>query len=327
MKRRAFLASTGAVAIWPSAAAAQLAKPWRVGFLSGRDRPASIESDAHGAFLKGMRDLGHVEGTDYAMEWRFASGDFSRLHALAAELVEAKADIIVTSPAQATRAAQDATRTIPIVFAYVSNPVASGFVASLARPGANITGLSVQLTDAAPKQIELLQEVVPGLSRVAVLSNPANAGSALLADTIRAAVEQAGLILIRVTASNPQETEVAIAAAGQQRAGAMIAVADPFFASQRHRIAELALAHSLPTMFADPDYVSAGGLLSYGEPFAGFMHRAAYYVDRIMRGTKPADLPVEQPRKFGLTVSLKSANKLGLTIPVSVLARADEVIE
>ncbi len=327
MKRRVFLVSAGALAMWPRGAVAQRAKPWRVGFLSGRNRPASLDIDAHGAFLRGMRDLGHAEGTDYVMEWRFAGGDFSRLHPLAAELVEAKVDIIVTSPAQATKAAQDTTRTIPIVFAYVSNPVASGFVASLARPGANITGLSVQLTDVAPKQIELLQEVVPGLTRVAVLSNPANAGSALLADSIHAAVENAGLILIRVTARNPQETEAALAAARGRKAGAMITVPDPFFASQRHRIAEMALTHGLPTIFGDPDYVSAGGLLSYGEPIAGFFHRAAYYVDRILKGTNPADLPVEQPRKFNLTVSLKTAEKLGLTIPISVIARADEVIE
>ncbi len=328
MKRRAFITLLGgAAAAWPLAARAQQRKLWHVGFLSGRARPQSIEGDAHGAFLQGMRALGYEEGRDFVVEWRFAGGDFQRLPALAAELIALKADVLVTSPAIATRAAQQATSTIPIVFAYVSDPVASGLVKSLAQPGGNVTGLAVQQTDVAPKQLQLLKQTLPRFARVAVLSNPSNAGSAVLVRSVHAAVEHTGLGLVPLTATTLPEIRTAIADLKTQNADALMSLPDPFFASQRRQIAEIAIEHRMPTMFGDPDYVEAGGLMSYGDRLASFIRQTAYYVDQIFKGTKPADLPVQQPIKFELVINLKTAKAIGVEIPAILQAVADQVIE
>jgi putative tryptophan/tyrosine transport system substrate-binding protein len=326
MRRRDFIGVLGGVAAWPVAPYAQ-GKVWRIGFLSGRSKPNTLDRDPHGALLEGMRQLGYTENKDYAMEWRFAAGDFTRLPALAADLVQSKVDVIVTSPAIATRAAQQATSTIPIVFAYVSDPVASGLVASLPRPGGNITGLAVQQTDIAPKQLQLLKQILPQLSRVAVLSNPTNAGSAVLVRRVHAAVEQASMTLLSVTASTTSAIEAEFAEVSRQKADALISLPDPFFASQRELIARIAVSHQVPAMFGDPDYVEAGGFISYGDRLASFIRQTAYYVDQIIKGAKAADLPVQQPTKFELAVNLKAAQALGLKVPDIMLAIADQVIE
>jgi putative ABC transport system substrate-binding protein len=329
MKRREFITLTaGAAATWPLAARAQSAKTMRrVGFLSGRARPEAFENDAHGGFLRGMRELGFVEGTDFEMEWRFAAGKFERLPELAAELVRSNVNVIVSSPAAASLAASKATSTIPIVFVYVSNPVALGLVASLAKPGGNVTGLSVQLTDAAPKWVQLLSEVGTDLRRVAVLANPSNPGSVALVKSVHAAVEQAHMVLEPLEASNAQQLDDVFASIGTDGARGLIVMPDPFFASQQARIAALALKHRLPSMFGDPGFVEAGGLASYGDPLASFMKRAAFYVERIFKGANPSELPVQQPTRFAFAVNLKTAAALGLTIPPTLLVLADQVIE
>jgi putative ABC transport system substrate-binding protein len=329
MKRRQFIAGFAGtiVATLGAARAQQTGKIRRVGFLSGRARPESFETDAHGAFLSGMRDFGYVEGRDFAMEWRFAAGQFDRLPALAAELVSSNVDVIVSSPAAASVAAKNATPVIPIIFVYVSNPVALGLVASLARPGGNVTGLSVQLTDAAPKWLQLLSEAVPGLTRVAVVANPANAGSVALVKSVHAALEQTRIALWPINASTPQELEDGFAATRNGTIGGVLVLPDPFFASQKGRIAGLALKHQMPSMFADPDFVEAGGLMSYGDPLGNFMKRAAYYVDQVFKGAKLPDLPVQQPTGFEFAVNLKTAALLGLKLPPTLIAVADRVIE
>lgn len=332
MKRREFIAGIGGAAASPlflplAAGAQQPAKIWRVGFLSGRAPPESFKSDAHGAFLLGMRDLGLVEGRDFVMEWRFAAGNFERLPDLAADLVRANVDVIVSSPAAASLAARNATSTIPVVFVYVSNPIALGLVSSLAKPGGNVTGLSVQLTDAAPKWLQLMSEVVPNLSRAAVLANPSNSGSAALVKSVHAALEQARVAISPVNASNEQQLEDGFAAMKGSATGGLIVLPDPFFASQRARIASLALMYRLPSVFGDPGFVEAGGLMSYGDPLGAFMKRAAFYVEKILKGAKAWDLPVQQPTTFQLVINLKTAATLGLTVPATLVAVADQVIE
>lgn len=302
-------------------------RAWRVGFLSGRARPSSFEGDAHGAFLEGMRELGYAEGREFVMEWRFAAGDFSRLPELATELVRAGVDVIVTSPAIATRAARDATRTIPVVFAYVSNPVASGLVESLANPGGNVTGLAVQQSDISPKQVELLAQAAPHVTRIAVLANPDNQGSAVLRNSVHEAVEKAGLVVISLPATNTTEIDRRIAGANGASDTALISLPDPFFASQRQSIAAFAIQARMPSMFGEPDYTRAGGLMSYGDPLAKFIRRTAYYVDRIMRGASAHELPVEQPTRFHFAVNLSTAKALALDLPPPLLVLADEAIE
>jgi putative ABC transport system substrate-binding protein len=310
-----------------TAHAQQADKIRRVGFFSGRPQPASIENDAHGAFVQGLRELGYTEGRDFVIEWRFAAGKFERLPEMAAELVKSNVNVIVSSPAAASIAAKQATSTIPVVFVYVSNPVASGLVVSLSHPGRNVTGLSVQLTDAAPKWLQLLSEVVPGLRKIAVVANPANPGSAALVESVRVAMSGAGIAPSPVNASTPQELDDGFAVAASAGIGGVLVLPDPFFASQRTRIAELALKHRIPSMFGDPDFVEAGGLMSYGDPLRNFMKRAAFYVDQIFKGKKPSELPVQQPTTFEMAVNLRTAALLGLTIPPTVVAVADRVLE
>jgi putative ABC transport system substrate-binding protein len=261
------------------------------------------------------------------MEWRFAGGDFGRLPDLARELVRANVDVIVTSPAIASRAAADATATIPVVFAYVSNPVASGLVQSLAKPGANVTGLAVQQSDISPKQVELLAQAAPRVSRIAVLANPTNEGSAVLRTSVHEAVEKAGLTVVPLPAASVDEIERAIGALKGRSDTALIGLPDPFFAAERQRIAHAAIEAGVPSMFGEPDYAHAGGLMSYGDPLAKFIGRTAYYVDRILKGANPAELPVEQPTQFHFAINLRTAKALGLDISPVLLVLASEVIE
>ncbi len=307
--------------------AQQPTRVWRIGILSVRSRPGSFQGDSYGAFLKGLRELGYVEGKNIVIEWRFAEGKYERLPDLAAELVGLKVDVLAVVNTAVIRAARQATGTIPIVMLTSSDPVGSGFVASLARPGGNITGLSNVIGDIAPKYVELLTIVVPKLSRVAVLLNPANTQHRSTFSNIQTAAANAGIKAFPVEAETAQQVESAFAAMVQQRAGAMIVAIDARFTDYLPQIVGLAARNRMPAMFPERGYVESGGLMSYGQDFAESYRRAAAYVDKIFKGAKPAELPVEQPTKFELVINRKTAKALGLTIPQELLLRADKVIE
>jgi putative tryptophan/tyrosine transport system substrate-binding protein len=327
MKRRQFIMLLGgAAAAWPLAARAQRpGKVWRIGFPLAL--PREDFSRLYAGFHQGMQELGYVEGKDFVIEWRSAEGRYERLPEIVAELVRLNVDIIVTGLTAAIRPLQQATSTIPIVMAYSVDPVGNGFVASLARPGGNITGLTGSTDDTAPKQLELLAAVVVSPSRIALLGNPDSPTYPPVRKSALEAAKKAGLLLVTVEARNPQETENAFAAFVTHRAQAVMVASDAIFLQQRQRIAELALANRLPTMFPQSDYVEAGGLMSYGENYFDFFRRAASFVDKIFKGAKPGDLPIEQPTKFHLVINRKTADALGVTISPQLYIFADEVIE
>jgi putative ABC transport system substrate-binding protein len=276
-----------------------------------------------------MRDLGYIEGKNLVIEWRFADNKPDRLPDLAAELARLSVDVLITAATLPTLAAQKATTTIPIVMVSVGDPVRSGLIKSLARPGGNITGLSNLTTDAGPKRLELLLEMVPSLGRVAILvnpDNPANYKGGRESPTL-AAAQQRRVELLRVEARAPQEIDGAFSAIRGQKADVLMVSGDPLFGQNLARIAELAVKNRLPSIYAFPEYAEAGGLMSYGVSFIEQYRRAPAYVDRILKGAKPADLPVEQPTKFELVINRRTARALGLTIPQSLLTSADKVIE
>jgi putative ABC transport system substrate-binding protein len=325
--RRKLLVTLGAGALAfaapPGSFGQQQGKVWRVGILSPTS--ASLSSPNTGAFLKGMRELGYVEGKNLVIEWRFADGKLERLPGLAAELVQLKVDIIVTAGSPAISAAQKATSTIPIVMASAGDPVGSRFVKSLARPGGNITGFSNMAGDIAAKFIDLLRSVVPKLSRVAMLTPATTYGE--LSKSVQAAAQKAGVKTLVAEASTPQEIENAFSMMVREKADAVFVGSPIVFAQQHRQIAELALKYRMPSLFQDRVTVEAGGLMSYGQKLTDSYQRSATYVDKILKGAKPGDLPVEQPVSFELVVNLKTAKALGLTIPQSLLLRADEVIQ
>jgi putative ABC transport system substrate-binding protein len=302
--------------------AQQPGKVWRVGFLSPTS--TSLSSSNTNAFLKGMRELGYVEGRNLVIEWRFADGKLERLLGLAAELVQLKVDVIVAGGSAAIGAAQKATTTIPIVMAIAGDPVGGGFVQNLARPGGNITGLSSLGGDIGPKQFDLLYSVVPKLSRLAVLT-PNSTYSPRL-QSVQAAAKKAGVKTLVAEALTPQAIENAFSVMVRENADAVIVGSPATFAQQHGRIAELALKHRIPSMFADRVAVEGGGLMSYGQKITDFYLRSGSYVDKILKGAKPGDLPVEQPVSFEFVMNLKTAKALGLTIPQTILLRADEVV-
>jgi putative ABC transport system substrate-binding protein len=317
------LVALGAAACSRASFAQQPGKVWRVGFLSPTS--ASLSSSNTNAFLKGMRELGYVEGKNLVIEWRFADGKLERLPGLAAELVQLKVDVIVTLGSPAISAAQKATTTIPIVMTSAGDPVGSGFVKSLARPGGNITGLSNMAGDIAAKFIDLLRSVVPKLSRVAMLTPSTTYGE--LSKSVQAAAQKAGVKTLMAEASTPQEIENAFAMMVREKADAVFVGSPAVFAQQHRQIAELALKYRLPSLFQDRVNVEVGGLMSYGQKLTDNYLRSATYVDKIFKGAKPGDLAVEQPVSFELVVNLKTAKALGLTISQSLLLRADEVIQ
>jgi putative ABC transport system substrate-binding protein len=284
-------------------------------------------SRRHGAFREGLRELGYVEGQNIVIESRWAEGNYDRLPGLAAELVSLKVDVIVTYAPPAIQAAKQATGAIPIVMAVVIEPVATGFVASLARPGGNITGLSLMAPELVGKQLEILKEVVPKVSRVALLGNPANAGTAPQVRHAQDAAQAFGVRLQTLEVRGPSEIDSAFGAMTRERAGAVIVLVDAMLVDHRTQIADLATKRRLPAVYGITDHAEAGGLMAYGANVNDRFRRAAYYVDRILKGAKPADLPVEQPTKFELIINLKAAKQIGLTIPPNVLARADRVIK
>jgi ABC-type uncharacterized transport system substrate-binding protein len=306
-----------------STGAQQPTKIPRVGHLS-----AGVASDParQEAFRQGLRELGYVEGKNIVIEWRFAEGKSEHVSALAAELVRLKVDVIVTSGPGATRPAKEATNTIPIVMAQDNDPVANGFVASLARPGGNITGLSTLSAQLSGKRLELLKEVLPRLSRVAVFDNSTSGNVEVRKETEHAA-GALGLKLQYLEVRSPKDIETAFREAGKSRADAILMLPNQIHFSQRTRIADLAIKNRLPVIYGRPEYVEAGGLMNYGVSFTDLDRRAAIYVDKILKGAKPAELPVEQPTKFEMVINLKTAKQIGLTIPPNVLARADKVIK
>jgi putative tryptophan/tyrosine transport system substrate-binding protein len=329
MKRREFIAGLGGVAAWPAVAPAQQAgKVWRIGFLTPRSRPAPTGHDAFSdAFIQGMNELGYSEGKNLVVEWRYADGDYTRLAGFADELVGMNLPVIVTYGTAAARVLQETTKTIPIVVAAAVDLVGAGIVASLARPGGNITGLSVIDVDISGKQLELLKSFLPALSRVAVLLNPGNPANPAVLKHIETVAPRLSVEVVAVNASTPAAIADAFAAAAQHGAGAVIVAADAFFSGQGPQIAGAALRHRLPTISIYQDQVLAGCLMSYGQNVAEFHQRAARYVDRILKGAKPEDLPVEQPTKFDLIINGKTAGALGLAIPQELLVSADRVLE
>ena len=332
-KRREFIVALGAGALAApfGAFAQQQGKVWRIGVLAPRARPDTFDADfLGGPLLKGLRELGYVEGKNLAIEWRLTDGGTERLQAYADELVKLKVDLIVAENTTATRAAQKSTTTIPIVMATSGDPVGLGLIKSLARPGGNITGFTQISGDIGLKQLELLREMAPKFSRVAYLINPSNPNSAAPTSALRrvqAAAPKSGVTVLPVEATTPQEIERAFAAMARERAGAVIVQGDGFFIQQRSQIAGLAVRYRLPSISNGPEYPEAGALMSYGTNLAHQFRRAATYVDKILKGAKPGDLPVEQPTKFDLVINRTTAKTLGLKIPQSLLIMADKVIE
>jgi putative ABC transport system substrate-binding protein len=324
MRRREFITLLGsAAAAWPLAARAQRPKLPTIGFLGTAS--AAAWSQWAAAFVGRLRELGWIEGQTVAIEYRWAEGRSERFAEIAAELVGLKVNVIVTS-GTAVPAAKRATSTIPIVFAIAVDPLGAGLVASLARPGGNVTGLSIQSPDLAGKRIELLREVVPNIRRLAILGNGGNPNLALDMGEVQRAAKLLGLEVAKFEFRRMEDIPPVIE---QMKNGvdALYVVPDPLVNTTRARLNTSALAVRLPTMHGSREFLEAGGLISYGPNFPGNFRRAADFVDKILRGTKPAELPVEQPVKFDLVISLKTARALGLTIPESFLVRADEVIE
>jgi len=309
------------------AQAQQAVKAARIGFLSPSSSSDARIRDVLEVFRQGLRELGYVEGRSITIEARWADGKYDRLPGLATELVRLRVDVIVAVAARAIRAAKEATRTIPIVMAVVVDPVATGLVASLARPEGNITGLSTTAPALVAKQLEMLKEVSPKASRVAALTNPANPGNAPQLRAAEVAAQRLGMQLQPVEARNPTELDSAFAAMTGQSVDAVIVLTDVIFNEHRGRIAELAAKGRLPAVYGLPEHVEAGGLMAYCASRAELFRRAATYVDKILKGAKPADLPIEQPTRFELIVNLRTARALGITIPASILVRADRVIE
>jgi len=328
MRRRDFIAGLGSAAAWPLAVRAQQAsKVRRIGFLAGASRPVQLSSSLYAGFLQGMRELGYVEGKDFVIDWRFAEGRFELFPTLADELVQSNVDVIVLGTGAAAFAVRQATKTIPIVLGTSTDPVGQGIIQSLAHPGGNITGLASQFEDSAPKRLELLIKAASNVTHIGYIVNPVRQDHLAEFRVAEAAAQQASLTMALTKMQNPDDVPSAFATLVKERVGAVMVPGDAFFLTQRRQIAQFALMHRLPTMFSRRDYVEAGGLMSYGESLADFLRRAAFYVDKIFKGAKPADLPVQQPTKFELVINLKTAKALGLTIPEPLLATADELVQ
>jgi putative ABC transport system substrate-binding protein len=321
---------SGAVAILAAPLAAQaqsVGKVPRVGYLSPGSSSDPVRLRRFEAFRQGLRELGYVEGQNIVLEPRWAEGQYARYPALAADLVRLRVGVIVVVGGTATKAAKQVTRTIPIVMSVVVDPVGSGLVPSLARPGGNLTGTSIMATDLIGKQFELLREVVFKVSRMAFLWNPTNPSHAPAISYVKGAARSLGVQLQLLEARDPQEIDRAFAAVTREQAGALVVLPDAIFTNQVRQIAELAVQRRLPSIYGASEYAEAGGLVVYGANLLDLERRAATFVDKILKGAKPGDLPVEQPEKFELIINLKTAKALGLTIPPSLLQRADQVIE
>ena len=328
MRRRDFLGvlsgAVGAPLTLPLAAGAQQGDRVQVIGYLGVTTP-SDGGERTTAFVRQLHELGWIEGRTVAIEYRWAEGRGERYTEIAAEFVRLKVDVIVTAGG-AVLAAKQATSVIPIVFAVANDPVGSGLVASLARPGGNVTGLSLQFTDIAGKRLEFLREIVPGLRRLGIMANIRYPGAVLESREVQAMARTLGLEIARVEIERPEDIPIVFKTL-RSRAEALYVCADPLLGTHRTWINTLALAARVPTMHGNREHIEAGGLMSYGANFTDLYRRAAHFVDKVLRGTKPANIPVEQPTKFDFVINLKTAKTLGLEIPPMLLARADEVIE
>jgi len=331
LDRRTFVATlAGGLLAGPVAVRAQPAgRMWRIGYLSLVSEKLVQYRPWVAAFRDGLRGLGYVEGENLTIDQRYAAGQVERLPALAAELVRLRADVLVAAPAGSALVAKKVTSTIPIVFMGEPDPVGTGLVASLARPGGNATGLADAHTELLPKRLELLKLLVPAVSRVGVLWNPSNASTAPQLKAVQAAGPALELTIVPVEVKGPGHDDLdrAFEAIGRDRLGGLLVVGDPILGNRRARIAELAIAHRLPTSGTHRGWAEGGLLMSYGTDFVELFRHGAVLVDKILKGTKPANLPVEEPTKFELVINLKTARKLDLAIPPSLLQRADQVIE
>src|SRR5690242_2351874 len=327
MPRRAFLATiAGGLLAAPFASEAQEAgKVYRVGFLG--NSTAALEANLVGSFREGLRDLGYVEGRNVVIEYRWAEGKYERFPALVAELLALKVDVIVTAGTPAAVAVKQATTTVPLVMAAVGDPVGTGLIASLARPGGNLTGLAAISPDLEGKRFELLRELLPKLSVVSFMVNPVNPLHSVSEKHAREAAKVLRLRLEFVGVRTEAEFDHAFETIARERPGAMVVLADRVFLHNRERIVTFAARHRLPTVYPYREVVDSGGLMCFGPNYPDMHRRAAIFVDKILKGVKPGDLPVEQPTKFELVLNLKTAKALGLTIPPSLLARADQVVE
>ena len=305
--------------------AQQKAKVYRIGFLG--NSTAALEANLIGPFREGLRDLGYEEGKNVVIEYRWAEGQYEQFPTLIAELMALKVDVIVTAGTPATQAVKKATTSVPLVMVAVGDPVGTGIVASLNRPGGNITGLTSISPELEGKRLELLREIIPKLSHIAVLWNPVSAFAVIAEKEVQAAARALRVKVLSLGVRTPEELDGAFLAIDRERPGALLVLADRLFLHHRTRIMNFAAQHRLPGVYAYRELVEAGGLMSFGPSYAGMHRRAATYVDKILKGTRPADLPVERPATFELVINLKAAKALGLTIPPSVLTRATELIQ
>jgi putative ABC transport system substrate-binding protein len=326
MRRREFIAGIGCAAVWSFGARSQEAKSFRIGYLTLNSGPTARQS---GAFEQGLMELGYRPGQNVQIEYRWGGGRLDRLPALARELVELKPDVILVAATPVVQAVRSATKSIPIVIAHSADPVLTGFAASLARPGGNITGLSLLATELAPKRIELLRELLPGLTRIAFLAHRADPAATLFMQESQIAADKFGLRLQRAIVNGPEDFERAFADMVREQANVLIV--QPIFLQtpdQTRQIIDLATRHRLPSI-SDywEEFAVRGGLMSYGASRADLYRRAATYVDKIFKGTPPGEIPIELPTRYELGINLKTAKALGLVVPPTLLARADEVIE
>ena len=326
MRRRTFIAGLGSAAAWPALARAQQPAIPVIGYLGTQSadndyKPATVP------FLQGLKETGYVEGQSVAIEYRWAENQNDRLPALAADLVRRRVAVVVAAGTPAALAAKEATATIPIVFSTGTDPVASGLVASLSRPGANVTGTTVLAIELAPKRLQLLHDLIPNAATFGVLANPTFSATSLMITSLQAAARTLGLQLIVANASTESDLETAFASFSQQRVAAVLVGSSTFYNRHMEQLATLAARHSLPAIFPYREFALAGGLMSYGSNFSYSYRQAGLYTGRILKGEKPADLPVEQAAKIETVINLKTAKALGLTIPETLLATADEVIQ
>jgi putative ABC transport system substrate-binding protein len=328
MNRRTFIATATAILVAPFAAGAQRAgKVARIGMLLPGTAARAARSPTVQAFFEELRILGWIESQNVTIEWRFAEEQLERLAELAADLVHLKVDVIVTAAAPSARAAKDATSRIPVVILDPGDPVGTGLVASLAHPGGNVTGVTSIAPDLAAKRLELLKEAAPGVMRVAVLFNAAVPPAEIAMKELQAAARALGLYIQSVAVQGSKSMDEAFRLMTQERANGLIVFPDPLTFANQEVITNFATKSRIPGLFGAKEFVNVGGLMSYGPSYPGMFRRGAHYVDKILKGAKPADLPVEQPTKFELVINLKTAKAIGLTVPQSILRRADQVIE
>jgi putative ABC transport system substrate-binding protein len=328
MTRRELIALVGALAAWPVRVGAQQAsKVYRVGVILAGTPVSEVANNPPSALMQGLRALGYVEGKNLIMEWRSAEGRYERFPEIVREVLSTNVDVLVVGITQIALVAKVATQTIPIVVVAAGDPLGSGLVASLGRPGGNLTGLTLMTVEVTGKRLELLNELVPRLARVAVIRNPNMQVDAAFWQETEVAAKKLGVMLQSLEIRGPEDIELAFATATQAEAQAVLVFDDPLTFTHRRWIAELAARHRLPTMFGFREFPHDGGLVSYGPNVSDLYRRSATFVDKILKGAMPADLPVEQPTKFDLVINLKTAKALGLEVPATLLARAEEVIE